>query len=71
MLHNPRNAGITFGIVDIGRFAEHTVTCWKWRFKAWLAFFTFNRFNQRRFFTADIGAVAMYRVQIEAEIGTE
>ena len=71
MLHDVGNRGVGLGIVDIGRLAVDAKARRERRLEARLALLAFDRFDQRRFLAADIGAVAMVRVEVEAEAGAE
>ncbi len=69
MADEPRHGSKGFGVVDGGWLAVEAKTGRERRLEARLALFAFERFEQRRFFAADVGAKAVVRVQLKAEIG--
>ena len=68
---DPRHRGEGLGVVDGGRLAVQAVARRERRLEARLALLALERLEQRGFFAADVGAVAVVRVELEAEIGAE
>ena len=68
---NEGDRGERFGIVDSGRFAVQAERSREWRFKARLAFFAFQRFEQCGFFTTNICAVAVVGEEFKFKIRTQ
>ncbi|KAG0775049.1 hypothetical protein G6F22_013596 [Rhizopus arrhizus] len=66
-----RHRTVGFGVVDRRRLAVQAEVRRERRLVARLALLAFQRFHQRGFFAADVGAVAVERVQLEAEIRTQ
>ena len=68
-LHDdPGHRGEGLGVVDRGRLAVQAEARRERRLEARLALLAFEGFEQRGFFAADVGAVAVVRVQVEVEI---
>src|SRR5690606_40368513 len=63
--------GEGFGVVDGGGLAVQAEAGRERRLEARLALLAFERFEQRRFFAADVRAIAMERMQLEAEFRSE
>src|SRR5450830_27072 len=59
-----------FRVVDRGWFAIQAKRGRERRLEARLAFFAFQRFQQRGFFAADVRAITMVCVQLERELAT-
>jgi hypothetical protein len=59
------------GVVDGGRLAVQAEAGRERRLEARLALLAFQRFQQRGFFAADVGAVTVVRVQLEAEAAAQ
>ena len=71
MADDPRHRRIGFGVVDVAGLTIQTVAGREWRLEARLAFLALHRFDQGRFFAADIATKTVVRVQIEAEIAAQ
>jgi hypothetical protein len=65
--HDPGHRGEGLGVVDRGRLAVQAEAGRERRLEARLALLALDRLEQRGFFAADVGAVAVVRVQLEAE----
>src|SRR5690606_10314207 len=70
-LEYPRNGSVRFGVVDVGRLAEHAIARRERRLEARLALLALDRLDQRGFLAADVGAVAVHGMEIEAELAVE
>src|SRR5450830_7667 len=70
-LEDERNSSECFGVVDRGWLTVQAETGWERRFEARLALLAFERLQQCGFFAADVGAITMMTVQLEAEVGAE
>ena len=66
-----RDGGESFGVVDGGGLAEQTERSRERGFEARLAFFAFERFEQRGFFAADVCAVAVVGKEFEIEAAAQ
>ena len=71
LAQNVGNAGEGFGVVDGGRLAVEAETGRKRRLVARLPLFAFQRFQQRRFFAANIRAVAVVVKQVKRKAAVQ
>src|SRR3569623_2737016 len=70
VLDDPRHRSQRLGVVEGGRLAIQAEACGERRLEARLPLLAFDRFEQCGFLAAEIGAVTMMRMQLEAELGT-
>src|SRR5439155_23267990 len=71
VVDDPRHRGKGLGVVDRRRLAVEAEARGERRLEAWLALLAFRRLEQRGFLAADVGAEAVERVQLEAELAAE
>ena len=62
-------AAMRLNVVHGGRAAIQASHSREWRFQAWLALLAFQAFDQRGFFTTNIGASAPMQIQVEVISG--
>src|SRR6185437_3629517 len=68
---DPRHGGKRLGVVDRRRLAVHPEARRERRLEARHALLAFERLEQRRFLAADVGAIAVTVVKMEAEVAAE
>ena len=71
MANDPRHGGKGFRVVNGGGFAIEAIACWKGRLKPRLTLLTLKRLEKRCLFAADVGSVAMMRMQLEMKTLTQ
>ena len=71
LMQNDRHARERNDVVDHRRLTEQTFMGWQWRLEANLPALAFEAFEQRGFFTADIGTGATPHFQMEGTTAAE